>query len=296
MQQHPPIHCVVYGNWGSGKSTFFATWPKPMLVLFTDPPDKAAPYWRRGLVTHLGDNRTHVMSRKDPERLLIHVEYFADRNPQQPSAHLEFRARFLEALEGLVADGHFASLIVDGLTFLELNARKYAEYGDPRLRTAKDPRQWYAYSAHECEELIVQQCGFLRGVNVGIAAHVDARDDEVAGVQVYTPAAPGKLRTRFGMGFPEMYVAHTLVGGKDKPQRYWLQTRTNHTHAAASGMLEAPDPCEPDYKALWVNYDARAAADAAAIQQQAERAERGNDNGMTGATDAPETGAAAPKE
>jgi len=289
MQQHPPIHCVVYGNWGSGKSTFFATWPKPMYVLFTDPPDKAAPYWRRGLIEHLTNNTTVIKSRLDPTRTLIHIDYFADSNPREPQAHMQFRDRFLEVVDTIATQGGIASLIIDGLTFLELNARKYAEYGDPKLRTAKDPRQWYAYSAHECEELIVQQCGFLRGVNVGIAAHVDARDDEVAGVQVYTPAAPGKLRTRFGMGFPEMYVAHTLVGGKDKPQRYWLQTRTSHTHAAASGMLEAPDPCEPDYKALWANYDARAVADAAAIQQAEQN------NGTNGADAAPNIGAEAPK-
>lgn len=39
-------HCLVYGDTGTGKSTFAATWPKPMLVLFFDPMGKDIPYWK----------------------------------------------------------------------------------------------------------------------------------------------------------------------------------------------------------------------------------------------------------
>lgn len=44
------VHCLVYGDSGAGKSTFAATFPKPMLVFLFDPPDKARPYLRQGSV------------------------------------------------------------------------------------------------------------------------------------------------------------------------------------------------------------------------------------------------------
>jgi hypothetical protein len=45
------LHCLVYGEPGSGKTTFAATWPKPLLVLFWDPIGKDLPYLELGLRT-----------------------------------------------------------------------------------------------------------------------------------------------------------------------------------------------------------------------------------------------------
>jgi hypothetical protein len=43
------LHCLVYGEPGSGKTTFAATWPKPLLILFFDPIGKDLPYLELGL-------------------------------------------------------------------------------------------------------------------------------------------------------------------------------------------------------------------------------------------------------
>jgi hypothetical protein len=40
---------LVYGEPGSGKTTFAATWPKPLLVIFFDPIGKDLPYLELGL-------------------------------------------------------------------------------------------------------------------------------------------------------------------------------------------------------------------------------------------------------
>lgn len=44
----PPIHTLVYSDSGGGKSTFLATYPKPMVVFFWDPPGKDIPYIKKG--------------------------------------------------------------------------------------------------------------------------------------------------------------------------------------------------------------------------------------------------------
>ena len=41
---HKPTHTIAYGDSGVGKSTFAATYPKPMLVFAWDPHGKDLPY------------------------------------------------------------------------------------------------------------------------------------------------------------------------------------------------------------------------------------------------------------
>ena len=48
-EQQQPVHLLLYGDTGSGKSTFAATFPKPMLVWCFDPHGKDMPYKRLGV-------------------------------------------------------------------------------------------------------------------------------------------------------------------------------------------------------------------------------------------------------
>ena len=78
-----PIHALVYGDPGSRKSTFCATMPKPMYVAFTEPFGKDTPYLRRGepgeLYEEDGVQCRDVFSKKHPDRVIIHLEYFHDK-------------------------------------------------------------------------------------------------------------------------------------------------------------------------------------------------------------------------
>lgn len=47
-KEKQPIHVLVYGDYGSGKSTFATTFPKPLLVLCFDKTGKDIPYLRLG--------------------------------------------------------------------------------------------------------------------------------------------------------------------------------------------------------------------------------------------------------
>lgn len=261
IQRRPFVHVVIYGHPGHGKSTFLATFPRPMIVLQTDPHGKEAPYMRGGvnLTERDGDYGQLIYSlgtAKSPLREMTRIEIFGDESIKRPHAYRDFEHRFYEVVEE-AADRQWATVIIDGITELEFSSRKQAEYVD--MKKSADPRRWFAQSTHDVEE-IIKQAGRLR-CNVGIAAHVDHDYDEVKGHRVHNPAAPGKLRTRFGASFPEMYVMHAMAGNplKDSPDKYWLQTRTDQSFAASSVMLNAPNPCQPSFKALWVNYQPPAA-------------------------------------
>lgn len=59
-----PLHCLVYGDFGAGKSTFVATFPKPLLVFAFDPFGKERPYQRLGEVEFGEDEETGVIVEK----------------------------------------------------------------------------------------------------------------------------------------------------------------------------------------------------------------------------------------
>lgn len=54
--QRRPVHCLVYGLPHSGKTTFCASWPKPMVVYFSDAYQKDEPYLRLGTPTELKED------------------------------------------------------------------------------------------------------------------------------------------------------------------------------------------------------------------------------------------------
>ncbi len=262
----PPIHVVVYGAYGAGKSTFAATFPKPILVFAFDPLGKEAPYRELGRCEDVeaeadAPRHTVVTSRKS-DRLLARVEYFHDteidsNGVYRPTAYRGFLRRFASVYDE-VRSGMWATVVVDTLTFMELTARKLSQY--ELDKNSREPRRWFAAATDMVEEAVLCRLGGLP-VNVVVIGHVDSDKDEVAGHMVFQPAAPGRLRTRLGGGYPEVYVAHARRDRTTEQIQYWLQTRTDARYNASSVFLGAPDPCEPAYRALWTVWDAKHGVD-----------------------------------
>lgn len=255
----PLVHTVTYGPWGSGKSTFAATFPKPMLVLAFDPLGKEAPYLKRGTAMPEGRGDCDqpvvpVMSKKDDSKLIVQIEYFHDTEVNddgsyRPVAYRRFLKRF-PALYDEIAAGKWATVVFDSLTFMELATRKMHQYD--LHKHEKDSRKWFGQATDDLEEAILLRAGGLR-CNVVVLAHVDTDKDEMAGSMVFSPSAPGRLRNRLGSGYPEIYVMHARRD-KEGGMGYYLQTRADARYGAASVLLEAPDPCQPDYQSILVNY------------------------------------------
>lgn len=245
--QQSPIHVLVYGESGSGKTTFASSFPKPMLVWLFDPPGKGMPYKRRGsrseegIDQDLGIRVTNVFGPDDS--LLIQVEHYLDPNPQRPSAYKLFRER----LSGFEDEFEWwQTVVLDSLTFCELASRWDHQH---RLNpSAKDGRQWYGGAKEDMEQLLMGRIPAYP-MNVVVTAHIDEEKDEVHGMMVRNPSVVGKLRKFASAAFAEFY--HSFVTADDKGNRiYALQTQGDRFFNAAS-QIPAPNPCLSDYQALF---------------------------------------------
>ena len=259
MAEYPPTHFMVYGDSGSKKSTFAASFPKPILVFFFDTLGKDGPYLRSGLASEFlpgtGPFLTRdIYSREDGE-LSIRLEYFLDPEPTNPQAYPQFASRFsqlqshLYGSKTLPAEPKWKTVVFDSVTMMELMARKHSQY---KLDSnSKEPRRWFAHSTDQLEEALMISVGSLP-VNVVTICHVDEDKDEVNGGYVRNPALPGRLRKHSSQAYSEFY--HAFIGRDEKGKPVWgLQTQPNGLFNANSQIL-APDGCPPDYEAVWANY------------------------------------------
>lgn len=254
----PAIHVVAFGQPGTEKSTLFAAFPKPMLVLATDPFGKEAPYLRRGIADanftggEFSQSVRVVRSRTTPEKALIQLEFFHEPDPDRPQAWLQLKDRMV-SVRTEVFQGGWATVVLDGVTLAEIYCRNYHQFHEHSpLRTTKEPRQIFGAATNDLERLLVMTFGALP-CNVCISAHVDSDKDEIHGTFVHSPSLPGRLRTR-----QEVSAAYTEVYRSfydKKTDQCWLQTKQDDRYHAMSTFLRAPNPCPPEYEALFANWD-----------------------------------------
>lgn len=239
---HDPIHVILYGDSGAGKSTAAATFPKPMRVFLFDNLGKETPYLRRGVAQPWDGTTRRVLGKKG--RPIIEIEAYHNADPKAPTGYPHFLQRLTEYHPEATGD---RTVVFDSVTFMELAARKWAQYIlNPG---GKEPRQWFASATDALEELLMIRAGGWP-VNVVVVCHVDEQADELHGTIVRSPKAPGRLRKGLAAGYGELYHAVvTTHEGTGLPQYLW-QTRSDAMWSAAS-QVEAPNPCLPEYAAIW---------------------------------------------
>lgn len=253
----PHVHCLVYGPPGSKKTTFASTWPKPIKVLAFDPPGKMGPFLRQGdrfeeFETEQKRAVTRVYKADD---LVVEIESFIDtevdaRGNLVAHAYRDYLKRF-PAIYNEVREGQWATLVPDSLTLMARAARcMYQFLINP---TYKDPRKWYAEATDQLELMVGTQLVGLRA-NVCVIAHVDKDKDDVMGMMVGQPAAPGRLSKSDGLaaGYPEMYYAYAHAEKQGDAVKYFLQTKPSQRYNCNSALLNAPNPIEdPTFEKLW---------------------------------------------
>lgn len=252
MIEYPPIHVLDMGETGTGKSTFAATFPKPLLVWFFDPFGKDRPY-KKG-ATQVGEIQEATIA----DRIQLHycdiahddgpirLEYYHSVSPYHPTGYSDFMARMsVFHLEY----NQWKTVVVDSATFMELEARKWHQY---KLNPdAKDGRQWFGGSTDLLEEMLMMRFASLP-MNVLTLAHIDEDKDELYGEIVKNPAMPGRLRKRLASAYAEHYRSY-VIRQEDGSLAHALQT-TNNGRYAAQSQIGAPEPCYPSYVSLWVNW------------------------------------------
>lgn len=249
----PELHVADYGNPGSRKSSFFATFPQPIVVAHFDAVGKDMPYWKLGQPTKLQRDGKFGYDFREiitPEKTLgARIEYYHDPLVDQPRA----AAAFLERLNRVpkeIDKGDCATFCFETVTSASLKARKMYQYDLEPDR--KDPRKWYGGAVDILEEVLLIQLPSLQ-CNVCVGLHISAEKIESEGGLLRAPFLPGRLNASFASQWPELYrsyIERSKVGDKTG----YVQTQGDEKWYANT-MIDAPDPCEPEYTALWKNWD-----------------------------------------
>ena len=265
----PYSHTALYGDSGVGKSSMAATYPKsperPMLVLMFDPPDKATPYIEQGAscrwveeeyYTSLGIKAHSVLNQEGQE--VVRVEYYTDPDPYTPRAMDQIEAR-LASFETEAPS--WATVVIDSMTFYQFAALRRAQARmnfDPSQMFQKgaqiDSRQWYMIAKMDIERVL--KSGMMWWETNTIAVFHTSEDKEEFGSEVVRGLLTvGKLQKELPAGFSEMYRLY-VVRSKEG-YKHWAQTRNDGLWAATSLMAKAPNPCEPTYQGVWMEYAKR---------------------------------------
>jgi hypothetical protein len=252
----PPIRVLCYGESGSRKSSFAATFPKPLLVLGFDPPDKMTPYTRlgrreifhdQGFYDQVGIGVTDVIDKVSGEHL-VRVEHYGDPDPANPTAYQRFTAR----VPHLAAEApSWGTVVLDSITFVQY---AHLRWNERVLNPGyKDPRLWYGDLKREMVTQLMSRFVWLEA-NVVVIAHVSDKKDEFAEGTLRGVNAVGTLGSELPAGYGETYHAVVVRDKDTKEFIYRLQTRSDNLWYSAS-QIQAPNPCELDYEKLWVEYD-----------------------------------------
>jgi len=268
--KRPNLHVLLYGDTGSGKSTFASTFSKPLLVWCFDHNGKEIPYIKGGedqglkeygIETSRGEIFIPYRDVVHPDGL-IRIEYFNKTDDiENPTAFSYFRTR-MSILHNEYKT--WKTVVIDSVTFMELQARKLEEKvlnplpaGTSSLyeKGAKfDSRTWFAGATSSLEELL---CIRLAGLdmNVVVICHIDRDKTMMSGEIMQVPFAPGRLSSRslLSAAFSEQYRLYTQRD--ETGNRVYIAQTSSRDGYSASTQIDAPDPTWPNYEDLWVTWD-----------------------------------------
>lgn len=270
---------MLYGESGTGKSTFAATYStaarvvgKPILVVGMDPPSKMSPYRdvgydyvRVGEDDPLGLYQWYADNGVMAEDVLgangewlFRIECYLDPDPNNPVALDVLTARFAEF--GPTASDWYA-VIRDSMTFFQYAAlRKAKEIRKiPDEMVAKGQTTdltWYNMVKMDVERFVKSQ-GLWLDTNLVDIYHTSEDKSEFADTLVRGILAVGKLKDELPPGYDEIYKVKIDMKTKDEQgfHRRYLQTRHDTIWTATSVTAKAPNPCDAYYLALWENWE-----------------------------------------
>jgi hypothetical protein len=249
-------HTFLYGMPGSWKTRMMATYPRPMKVLSFEGPGKDVVFREAGKVEEvtlgpIGAPVPGIRVTNSKGKVIYEVVYFNDpffRGPDHQYAIEKFR-EYLPTVAAEVQDGQWATIGLDGITSMEIAARKFEQYkNNPTSNDGnkQDARQWYAESANAIEDLVNGFISWLP-IHVVVIGHIKVQEDEVRGELVYLPNAPGKKAIGLPAAFGECYYldVHTVEG-----KEVALAQTSRDGKFVACNQLGLPKLVPAHYKAI----------------------------------------------
>jgi hypothetical protein len=259
----------IMGRPGSGKSHLLASLPKPMLVLAADPIEKLTPYLDRGIVreevfTGQFGQPVYIVDSVTTGKPIIQIESYYDDEPKIPRAFTSLMARS-EQLKAEVKAQGWATVGFDSWSLHETFA-VYRRQTGPFATGNPDGRAAYNAAKDDLKSIVVSRLMPLP-CNVGIVFHTTETMQEEGGLSFFGMKAIGTLKTDLAAVLPERYRAVAESDGVTRK----LYTRPDGRFDLCT-LIDAPNPCTNDFRALFTNWIAKKAAMVVAAKASATAA------------------------
>ncbi len=261
----PWLHFGVMGKPGSGKSRLLSSMPKKLLaIIIGDPRTKLQPYFDRGIPDakeYTGPlGQTIFLVRDEKGDVIIQIECFWDTDPTMTeSAMTKVIGRMASVVQEVNA-GMWRSLAFDSWSGFE-DAASYRRLIGPMSIKNPDGRAHRAVAKEDCRSVFIHQLVHLN-CNVGIAFHITKFTQENGGETLYNMKCIGDFASTVGQYLAERYHSLSLPDGVTRQ----LRTRPDGRFELAT-LIEAPDPCDNSFGALFATMIAKKLAAAKAADK-----------------------------
>lgn len=243
----------LMGRPGGGKSKLAASFPKPMLVLASDPLEKLQPYYDRGIAREATRGAfgqpLQIIDSAITKKPIIQIESYEDDNPKTPQAMSAFESRCESIREDVIRLG-LSTVVIDSWSAFEDIAVWRRRFG---AMAVKDPTEFGRDRGAAKDDIwpIFVSRLFKCQCNVVFIFHTTEKPQagEGGGAGIYGIKAIGQLPTELARMLPERWRCEAQPDGVKRV----VYTRPDGRFDLTT-LIDAPSPCDNEYAAVWSNY------------------------------------------
>lgn len=230
------LKLCIYGNSGTGKTCFAASFPTPLWFCdFDGKVGSAANFWRT----------------KDPKRL-EHIAY-ENFSGYQAQGGIRVIQKFEGMLRELETKCPFKTIVLDSLTtFTDALMQHVIQENPGTKRFSKDTPVLQDYGLLNQHFKTIMRRLLALPTNLVVVGHIKITEDQITGETMHRPALSGQLPELLPVLFQEVY--RSFVETKDGKTTYLAQTRGNQRFITRTEIPSMPPVIPLDYDAIISNF------------------------------------------